>query len=205
MPYNPATDFIALLTQTAEGIALERMPGLDYVLAAMARAGMFQLSTGQTAPTVNQAGTAWLRTSAPSWVAEGVVFLWNSATQEYEAATPALWSALLSPSVNNYSFQSAGSAAVTVLSGTSLLAIERNAPASTALLLPNLAAQFATGRKLQVIDFSSAVSNHVITLTTPDGATIMQEASWELLSTAAQLAGVTLQPSPDLSSWIIAP
>ena len=38
-----------------------------------------------------------------------------------------------------------------------------------------------------------------------DGATIMQRNSWELGSNAAQLSGVTLTASPDLSSWIIAP
>ena len=61
MSYNPATDFIALLRLTAGGVRSEQMPGLDYVVAALARIGLFSLSVGQTAPTVNQATTVWLQ------------------------------------------------------------------------------------------------------------------------------------------------
>jgi hypothetical protein len=182
------------------------MPGLDFAVEALARAGLISLSVGQTAPTTNQQSTAWFRPSVPSWVAEGTLFLWNAATVEYELATPALWTALLSSSSgSSASFQSVISGSATVLAGTSILAIQRVGPTATALLLPSLAAQIATGRKLQVVDFSTSVVGHVLTLTTPDGATIMRQNSWQLLSTAAQLAGVMLTPSPDLNSWIIAP
>lgn len=205
MSYSPVTDFLGLLRQTSRGVRSERTPGLDYVIAALARTGLFLLSVGQTAPTANQSATVWLRPSVPSWVAEGVVFLWNPATEQYEQATPALWTALLAPTLSNYSFQSVIAASGTVLAGTTVLAVQRAAPAATALLLPTIAAQFATNRKLQIVDFSTAVANHVITLTTPDGATIMLGASFELFSTADQLAGVMLQPSPDLNAWVIAP
>lgn len=205
MSYDPTTDFLGLLRQSGAGVVLERMPGLDYVVAALARSGLFRVSVGQTAPTSNQANTVWFRPALPSWTAEGVVFLWNAATAAYESATPALWTALLAPATSTYSFQSAPGAAATVLVGTSLLAIQRAGPVSTAILLPNLAAQFATGRALQIVDWSSSVTNHTITLTMPDGATIMQATSWQLLSTAVQAAGITLRPSPDLNGWIIAP
>lgn len=205
MTYDPTNDFVALLRQSSGTVALERMPGLDYVTAALARAGLITLSVGQTAPTVNQVTTAWFRPSVPSWVAEGTLFLWNALTAAYEQATPALWSTLLAPLTSNYSFQSAVGISATILAGTSLLAVQRVGPLSTALLLPSLAAQFARGRKLQIVDFSTSVVNHVITLTTSDGSTIMQQASWQLLSNAVQLAGVTLQPSPDLNAWVIAP
>lgn len=204
MSYNPVTDFLGLLRQTSGGVRTERMPGLDYIVAAMARAGMFALSVGQTAPTTNQAATAWLRPSVPSWVAEGVIFLWNSNTAEYEPATPILWSNLLSAQ-NASTFQSVTAVAGRVATGTSILAIQRDAPAATALTLPNLAAQFVTRRPLKIVDFSTNVVNHAISLATPDGATIMRSAGWEIISTPDQLAGVMLQPSPDLNAWIIAP
>lgn len=203
MAYNPLTDFLALLRLASDGAHSERVPGLDYVVAALARIGQFRLSVGQTAPTSNQASTVWLKPAQPSWTAEGVVYLWNSSTAAYELATPALWIAQLA--AGSYSFQSVNAASGAVLAGTTLLAVQRAAPSATALVLPNLAAQWLAGKRLQIVDFSTAVTNHAITLTTPDGATIMQNASWQLLSTADQLAGVALQPSPNLSAWVIAP
>lgn len=202
MAYSSTTDFIALLRQTSGGVRTERMPGLDYVVAAMARAGMFQLSVGQTAPTVNQPSTVWLQPSTPSWVAEGVVFLWNAVLGQYQAATPALWTALLT--ANNYSFQSVPLSTGVALPATTLLAVQRIAPAATALLLPPLNQRIAD-KAIKIVDWSTGVAAHTITLTTPDGSTIMQQASLQLLSTAVQLAGVALYPSPDLNGWIIAP
>lgn len=203
MSYNPLTDFLGLLRDTGSGDVLARMPGLDYVVSAMARAGLFRLSAGQTAPTTNQATTAWIKPSLPSWVAEGTVYLWNASTGQYEVATPLLWNALLAP--NGYLFQSASSAGNSVNVGTTLLAIQRAAPSATSLILPNLGAQWITGRKLQIVDFSTAVVNHSIAIVTADGSTIMGQAAWSLLSTADQRAGVMLQPSPELNAWIIAP
>lgn len=203
MSYNPLTDFLGLLRNAQDGVEFERMPGTDYVVAAMARMGLFKLYVGQTPPLANQATTVWLKPSQPSWVAEGVVFLWNPITQTYVQATPALWDLLLSPS--GYFFQSVSNSSNAIAAGVSILAVQRNAPASTALLLPNMATQFISGRALKIVDWSTAVTNHVVTLTTPDGATIMQQASWQLLSNAAQLSGVTLTPCPDLNGWIIAP
>lgn len=203
MSYSPTTDFLGLLRITGGGVRSARMPGLDFVIEALARAGLFLLSVGQTPPTTNQAATVWFQPSLPSWVAEGVVFLWNAGTQSYQPATPALWLAFLSP--GGSLFQLIAAATGVVGPGTTLLAVQRAAPAATALVLPNLAAQVLTQRKLQIIDFSTGVTNHAITLTTPDGSTIMQQNSWQLTSTAAQLAGVMLTPSPDLNSWIIAP
>lgn len=205
MSYTPSTDFLALLRQTSGGERVGNVPGLDYVVAAMARAGFFTLSTGQTAPTSNQASTAWLKPAQPSWSAEGALYLWNAATSQYEPATMALWLAFLAPGLGGYSFQNVAAAAATVIAGTSLLAIQRINPVATALTLPSLASQYATARKLQVVDFSTSVTLHAITLTTLDGATIMQRNSLRLQSTADSLASVMLTPSPDLNSWVIAP
>lgn len=97
MSYSPTTDFLALLRQTSGGVRTERMPGLDYLIAAMARAGMFVLSVGQTAPTSNLVSTVWIKPASPSsWAFEASIFLYNVLTAQYEPATPALWFALLS-------------------------------------------------------------------------------------------------------------
>jgi hypothetical protein len=93
MSYSATIDFLALLRLTSGGIRTERMPGLDYVVQALARMGIVNLSVSAVAPIANQATTVWLQPSVPSWVAEGAVFLWNVITSEYEVATPALWSA----------------------------------------------------------------------------------------------------------------
>lgn len=201
MTYNPLTDFIGLIRNIGGSASVARMPGLDYVVAAMARAGVFRLWTGQSPPTMNQSTTVWLVPSSPSWVAEGVVFLWNSLTGAYEPATPALWDVLLAGNPNV--FQSAAVAAARVDDATSLLAVQRVAPVATSLTLPNIAAR--GGRALRIADWSAGVTNHAITLSPSAGATIMRQASWGLFSTPDQLAGITLHPSIDLNGWVIAP
>lgn len=201
MAYSSTTDFLALLRQTSSGVRTDRMPGLDYVVATMARAGLFSLSVGQTAPTTNQTTTVWLQPSVPSWVAEGTVFLWNAAIGQYQIATFALWVAFLA-GPGAYSFQSAPAAANIISPGTSLLAIQRAAPAATTITLPAIAAQGS--KPIQIVDWSTAVAAHAITIT-PATGTIMRQPSWSLLSTADQLSGVTLYPSPDLNGWVIAP
>lgn len=203
MAYNPLTDFVALLRSTSGGVRSGQMPGLDFAVLALSRMGFFSLSVGFTAPVANQATTVWLKPASPTWSTEGQVFLWNAAVGAYQPATPALWNALLSPS--GYVFQSAPNANNVVTAGTSLLAIQRAAPAATAIILPNLITQFNFGKDVNIVDFSTGVINHTITITTPDGSTIMQQNSWELLSAANQLAGIKLNPSPDLNAWVITP
>jgi hypothetical protein len=201
--YNPSTDFLSLLRNTGSGKSVLNMPGLDWTVAALARAGLINLSVGQTAPMVNQPTTAWFKPSQPSWVAEGVLYLWNASAAQYQVATPSLWQAALS-GTNSYAFQSAKSASNLVNAGTTLLAIQRAGPSATTLILPPLNQRIA-GQLLKVVDWSTAVVNHAVTITTTDGSSIMQETSWGLLSTAVQLAGIGLYPSPDLNGWVIAP
>lgn len=98
MSYDPRTDFLALLRQSNDGVALERAPLLDIVLAALARGGLFRLSVSQTAPTANQVTTAWLQPAQPSWTAEGTLRLWDAGTSQYVPATPALFFQLLQAS-----------------------------------------------------------------------------------------------------------
>lgn len=203
MSYNPATDFVGLLRLVGSVVRSERMPGLDYVVAALARAGMFALSVGQTAPTANQASTLWFQPAIPSWAAEGTLHIWNPLVGAYQIATPALWQAFLSSSGSV--FQSLAAANNVINPGVSLAAVQRAVPANTAVTLPTIAAQFLTQKDIVLVDFSTGVANHIIALSTPDGATIMQQAGWQLLSTAAYLARVRLRPSPDLNSWVLIP
>lgn len=95
MSYSAVTDFLALLRNFDGGVRTERMPGLDFLVAALARAGIIYLSVSDTAPTANQTLTAWFRTASPSWVAEGTLFLWDANAAAYVPATPALWSSYL--------------------------------------------------------------------------------------------------------------
>jgi hypothetical protein len=203
MSYNPATDFMGLLRLVGSNVRSERMPGLDYVVAALARAGMFALSVGQTAPTANQTSTLWFQPAIPSWSAEGTLYLWNPLAAAYQPATPALWQAFLSPSGSV--FQSLPNANNTINPGVSLAAVQRAAPANTAVQLPTIAAQYLTQKDIILTDFSTAVVSHTITLSPVGGATIMQQATWNLQSTADYLARVRLRPSPDLNSWVLIP
>lgn len=203
MSYAPTTDFIALLRQTSGGMRFLRVPGLDFMVAGLARAGLFLLWTGQAAPTINQAKTLWFKPALSSWAAEGVVFLWNAADAQYELATPALWEALFTASAPTV-FQSVNAAGpVAIASATSLLAVQRAAPVNTALTLPAVASR--NGKLLRVVDWSTAVAGHEIDVTAAGGETIMQRATFKLFSTADQLAGVQLYPSIDLTGWVIAP
>lgn len=95
MVYNPAADFVGLWRLAGGQVSKLEMPGLDFVVAAFARAGLITLSVSATAPLVNQSTTAWLQAAVPSYNAEGVLRLWNAETATYVAATPALFLKML--------------------------------------------------------------------------------------------------------------
>lgn len=95
MVYNPATDFLALWRNIAGQVSKVEMPGLDYVVAALARAGVVTLSVSATAPVVNQPTTAWLQAAVPSNSAEGSLHLWDPTAAAYAAATPGLFFVML--------------------------------------------------------------------------------------------------------------
>lgn len=90
-----------------------------------------------------------------------------------------------------------------IVAGTAAVAIERNAPATTTLTLPAVADQ--DGVPLRIIDWSTAVVDHAITITPNGVETIMRQATWPIYSTAISLASVTLYPSTELNGWYIAP
>lgn len=115
--------------------------------------------------------------------------------------TSSLWVATQgSAGTGTRPFQSVTTSSAIINPTTSLVAIQRAAPSATSLVLPALASQ---NQQLRIVDFSTGVTAHAITLTTPDGATIMQQTSWVLNSNASQLAIATLFPSLDLNSWVL--
>lgn len=203
MSYNPITDFLGLLRSTPGGVRQASIPGLDYVLSALARAGLITLYAGQVAPTANQATTVWLKPASPSWSAEGVLYLWDAATAAYEIATPALWQALFTAPSSGAAFQTLSvDGAVNVSTG--ILAIEKIAPATTTLTLPSVALR-ANRQPLRIVDWSTNVVNHAISLVQNGSDTIMKAALWKVYSTPDQVGGIELTPVVELGAWIITP
>jgi hypothetical protein len=98
MTYNPATDFFGLWRNNAGQVSKLEVPGLDVVIAALARAGLFTLSVSATAPVANQSTTAWLKAAVPSYSAEGALNLWDKVSTTYLPATAALFLQLLEAS-----------------------------------------------------------------------------------------------------------
>jgi flavin-binding protein dodecin len=89
----------------------------------------------------------------------------------------------------------------TVAAGTAAVAIQRAAPSTTALALPPVLSQ--NGVPLHIVDWSTSVTDHTITLT-PDGSEkIMQAATWPIYSNTTQLGSLTLYPSTVLGGWYL--
>jgi hypothetical protein len=118
MAYNPATDFVGLWRAITSGVEKGEMPGLDFVVAALGRAGIINLVVSGSPPIVNQDTTAWFKPATPDWAAEGQLFLWNGSA--YVPATPDLFFRLLSFSSVN------GTLAIFVGTGVPDNAIGRN-------------------------------------------------------------------------------
>lgn len=91
----------------------------------------------------------------------------------------------------------------TVTAGESAIAVVRVAPSTTTIFLPAVLAQ--GGIPLRVFDWSSSVTDHVLTITPHGTETIMRQSTWPLYSNASNLASVLLTPSVTLGGWYIAP
>jgi hypothetical protein len=91
MPYNPSSDFVGLWRAVSGGVEKAQMPGMDFVVAALERAGLLRVVTSQTAPVVNQSTTAWFKPLPSSFSGEGSLFLWDPSLNMYVPATPELF------------------------------------------------------------------------------------------------------------------
>lgn len=173
MSYNPLTDFLALLRQTGAGVRTERMPGLDYIIAALARAGQFAVVVGQTAPTSNQQTTVWLKPGGLSANAESVVYLFNTGTGVYEIATPALWAILIPGIVTQVTQDVNAAGPVAVLPSANVVRV-LNVGAPVTLVMP--AANTKVGGVL-ISDWANLAGTNNITIQRtgldvfPNGAT----------------------------------
>lgn len=164
MSYGPTTDFLALLRQTSGGVRSVRMPGLDYVVEALARAGLIALSVGQTPPTFNQAATAWFKPAIPSWAAEGALYLWNVATAEYELATPALWGSFFAISVSEVVQDVTTAGPILVQTNANVVRVEAGVP--VALTMPPSATMVGP---VLIVDWANLAGTNNITISLSGG------------------------------------
>jgi hypothetical protein len=98
MTYAAGTDFVGLYRTMTGGTKKAEMPSLDFIVAAMQRAGILVVSIGGSQPTANQAKTAWFRPATPSYSGEGVLYFWDTVSSAYLPATPKLFLAYLNAS-----------------------------------------------------------------------------------------------------------
>lgn len=95
-------------------------------------------------------------------------------------------------------------ASSTISATAGSVAIVRTGPTATALALPSVSTR--NGAPLPIFDWSSAIiGDHTITITPNGSEKIMLGATYIMISTSSQLAGLTLYPSTTLSGWFIAP
>lgn len=87
----------------------------------------------------------------------------------------------------------------TVGADDTTIAVQRVAPAATAGTLPTVASR--NGSPVSIVDMSTAIVDHIITLTPNGVETIMGEATWTLASNSADRAAITLWPSTVLGGW----
>lgn len=188
MSYAPITDFLALLRLTSGGVRTERMPGLDYIVAALARAGLINLSVGATAPTSLQATTAWFKPAVPSSSAEGILFLWNAATLQYEPASPTLWAFIFAATAASVVQDVTTVGPVTVQANANVVRVQ-NVGAPVALTMP--LSQNMTGAIL-ISDWANHAGTNNITISLSGGQVFPNgAATWTL---AGDGASVRLYP-----------
>jgi hypothetical protein len=96
MTYQPGTDFVGVWRAQTGGAKKGEMPGLDFLVAALQRSGVLNVSISGTQPTSNQATTAWFKPATPSYSAEGVLYFWDALSTSYLPATRKLFYAYLS-------------------------------------------------------------------------------------------------------------
>lgn len=105
MSYTPGIDYVALWRNQIGGATKAEMPGLDFAIAALHRAGLINVHFSDTQPTSNQARTMWFRPARPTYSGEGVLYLWNGVA--YVAATPELFHPLAKTTTLTFSLTQA--------------------------------------------------------------------------------------------------
>ncbi|WNV09948.1 hypothetical protein [Tardiphaga sp. 709] len=88
-----------------------------------------------------------------------------------------------------------------ISAGTPAAVIQKAAPSASAFTLPSVTLQ--NGIPLTIVDWSTGVTAHTITLTPAGAETIMQAATFTVYSNSAQLGSVTLYPSTTLNGWYV--
>lgn len=91
--------------------------------------------------------------------------------------------------------------ATAIPAGTRGIAIVENAPTATTLTLPSVVSQDQT--PLTIVDLSTNVTEHTITLTPHGTDTIMRLPSYQIVSTTDQLSSITLYPFTSLGIWYV--
>lgn len=156
MSYNPATDFVAIIRNPGTSPQAGSLPGLDFAIDALARAGAINVQIGGPAPTSNQLTTAWFVLQANSYGGEGTFMLWNAASQTYVGATPGLFALLVEATG-----KTAGLAAVSdtnyAAKATDRFITFKTLTAPRVVTMPALA-QFPVGTEVSIADESSNAS-----------------------------------------------
>lgn len=203
MPYSPTADFLGLMRQQVDGVSLERMPGLDYVVAALARAGLIKVFIGQSAPMTNRPVTAWFKPALPSWTAEGTLFLWDANAGAYALATPLLWTSLLlavahlppAPST----IVTHAMSPYTPLSSDTYLSVDATGGAVEISLLQSV----AQTSELSIKDDTGSAPVHSITVRPHSGETVDNYTNLAPLILVSAYDGVRLRPR--INGYSIAP
>lgn len=126
-------------------------------------------------------------------------------TPQFPASVVGIGGIVVTVANGVYTFSFAGieptivTADASIAAKTPAIAVQRNNPVVTNLLLPSVALQ--AGFPLHIIDWSTNVVNHQILLTPAVGQTIMAGASWSIFSGAGQLGSARLYPSTVLNGW----
>lgn len=93
--------------------------------------------------------------------------------------------------------------AATIPPKTSLVIINRASPATTVLTLPSVVNQ--AGVDLCIVDWSTAVTDHVISFVMAGSETIMRRTDFTIASNAAQNGSAKIRPKISLGGWFTSP
>lgn len=198
MSYAPKTDFLALLRDTGSGLRLARMPGLDYLAAALARAGLINLWTSPSAaPSSNQSTTAWLKTSATSWASEGTLYLWDAAAQAYRPATAANFAAMILAAAPTSALSEVDLEADEVLTAAQAFndTLYTNAGGTIALTLPSIQA----GMRFQF----AVVQPGTFSIISPNNVPIRWGGVQEYNSISSDVVGSFMRLRAVYGSWTV--